>query len=173
MDLSNTTITTQRLILKPLSLDYLSDIFRELTDEITLYMSFSTPKNIDETKVYINSQLPKIMAGEQLPVVILDKKTGDFIGCGGAHDLFSDIPELGIWIKKSAHGNHYGKEAVASIKKWIDSNINYKYIKYPVDKRNLPSRKIAESLGGIVEAEYESKTPSGKILEEVEYRIYK
>ena len=43
---------------------------------------------------------------------------------------------------------------------------------YPVDKKNISSRKIPESLGGIIETEYKTTNMAGKILDEVEYRIY-
>jgi len=75
-------------------------------------------------------------------------------------------------IKKSAHGNKYGREAVRGLKEWIDDHMKYRYISYPVDRKNIPSRKIPESLGGIVEAEYEKESQSGNILDVVEYRIY-
>jgi len=42
-----------------------------------------------------------------------------------------------------------------------------------VEKRNIASRKIAESLGGMVRKEYQKLNQLGKTLEEVEYWIYK
>lgn len=172
-NLTKEIIITDRLKLVALSEKYAQDIFENLTDEITTFMNPRAPKNIQETLGYIHNELPKMERGEELPVTILDKETGEFLGGGGAHALHSKIPELGIWIKKSAHGNQYGREAVTALKQWIDEHISYTYIKYPVDKKNVPSRKIAESLGGIIEDEYEKKNMSGNILDEVEYRIYK
>lgn len=32
--------------------------------------------------------------------------------------------------------------------------VEYKYLKYPIDKANIPSQKLAEKLGGKVEDEY-------------------
>lgn len=171
-DLTKEVIITERLKLVALSEEYVQDIFENLTDEITTYMNPSSPKRIEETQAYIFSQLPKMQRGEELAMVILDKETGEFLGGGGAHNLNSDIPELGIWIKKSAHGHGYGKEAVTALKQWLDEHIVYTYIKYPVDKKNTPSRKIAESLGGVIEDEYKKTNMSGNVLDEVEYRIF-
>lgn len=172
MDLREEKIITERLLLIALSEKYLELIFKEFTPEITTYMFPASPKEIFETKAYIDSMQPKLISGEEFPVVILNKETGEFLGGGGVHKLNTQTPELGIWIKKSAHGNKYGQEAVAGLKKWIDDTITYNYIIYPVAKENIASRKIAESLGGIIEATYEKLNRSGKILDEVEYRIY-
>jgi RimJ/RimL family protein N-acetyltransferase len=173
MDLTKTIITTDRLKLVPLSQNYAKDIFENLTDEIATYMFTRSPQKIDETLSYIHENIPKMQNGEEFPVVILDKETGEFLGGGGAHSLKTTTPELGIWIKKAAHGNAYGKEAVTALKRWIDQHIPYDYISYPVDKNNIPSRKIAGSLGGVVEKEYKKENMSGNILDEVEYHIYK
>jgi ribosomal-protein-alanine N-acetyltransferase len=172
MDLSKTVILTDRLKLIPTCLDYALEIFKEFTDEITTYMYPKTPKEIGETEAFINSSIKEMENGETLQVVILDKNTGEFLGHGGAKSLKTNIPELGIWIKKVAHGNKYGREAVKALKEWIDKNYKYKYIMYPADKKNVPSRKIAESLGGIIEAEYKKTNASGNELDMVEYRIY-
>jgi len=172
-DLTKEIIITDRLKLVSLSEKYARDIFENLTDEITTFMNPRSPKDIQETLDYIHAEIPKMQKGEELAVVILEKNTGEFLGGGGAHHLDTDIPELGIWIKKAAHGHGYGKEAVTGLKQWLDEHIAYTYIKYPVDKKNIPSRRIAESLGGVVEDEYKKPNMSGNVLDEVEYRIYR
>lgn len=166
-------IVTERLEMIPLSLDFAEDIFKNFTKDITIYMFPKPPVKIEETIEYIKSQLPKIETGNELQIVILDKNTKEFLGCGGLHRLKSKNPELGIWIKKSAHGNRFGQEAVKGLKDWSEDNLNYDYLTYPVDKRNIASRKIAESLGGVIKKEYKKKNLSGNILDEVEYWIYK
>ena len=110
--------------------------------------------------------------GQELQVVILNKTTEEFLGHGGISKLNTNTPELGIWIKKGAHGNKYGREAVGGLKKWAERNLIYKYLTYPVDKRNVASRKIAEALGGSIEAEYKEENTAGNLLDIVEYRIY-
>ena len=172
-DLTKEVIITPRLKLVSLSEKYAQVISDNFTDEITRYMVSAASKKVEDTLEYIQKQLPKMKRGEDFHVVILDKKTEEFLGGGGAHDLQTAMPQLGIWIKKAAHGHGYGKEAVTALRQWLDENISYTYIKYPVDKRNIPSRKIAESLGGIIEDEYKKTNMSGNVLDEVEYRMYK
>lgn len=166
-------ITTDRLEMEPVSLKYAEDIFREFTKEITIYMRPKPADTVEETIRYIQTQLPKIESCDELPVVITKKETKEFLGCGGIHKCKTKTPELGIWIKKSAHGSKYGREAVRGLKEWAEKNLDYEYLTYPVDKRNTPSRKIAESLGGVVKREYKKTNQSGNVLDEVEYWIYK
>jgi RimJ/RimL family protein N-acetyltransferase len=172
MDLLKVIIETDRLRLIPTSLEYASEIFKEFTTEITTYMYPKSPKEIRETEDFINASVQKMQNSEEFQIAILNKNTGEFLGHAGVTKLKTNTPELGIWIKQSAHGNKYGREAVKALKEWAENNLQYKYIIYPVDKRNIASRKIAESLGGAIEDEYQKQNMSGNILDEVEYRIY-
>ncbi len=80
---------------------------------------------------------------------------------------------LGIWLKSGAHGNRYGREAINFLVQWTVENVDFDYLRYPVDRANIPSRKIAESLGGTVYEENRVETMSGGILDEVVYKITK
>ncbi|MCR4329929.1 MAG: GNAT family N-acetyltransferase [Candidatus Roizmanbacteria bacterium] len=172
MNLLHISIESERLKLIPTTEKYAQEIFKEFSNDLTVFMYPKPAKKIDETLSYISLSRQTMEKGEQLQVVILNKLTNEFIGHGGISGLNTDTPELGIWIKKSAHGNKFGREAVKALKEWTDKNKLYTYIMYPVDKRNIPSRKIAESLGGVIEDEYKKENMSGNILDEVEYRIY-
>jgi len=166
-------IITERLEIVPISLLYKDAIFKEFTKEITELMHPKPPTSDEDTVEYIKSELPKYERGEELPMIILEKNNQDFLGCVGIHFLSSLTPELGIWIKKLAQGNGYGKEAVNALKRWGDDNLDYEYLTYPVDKANVRSRRIAESIGGIIRREFKKTNLSGRILDEVEYWIYK
>lgn len=172
LDLENVVIKSDRLRLIPTSEKYAQDIFNEFTKEITTFMHPKAPETLDDVLNYIKTSVEKMKKGEELQVVILDKATNEFLGHGGINKLNTDTPEPGIWIKKGAHGLRYGREAVTALVEWVKKNLKFKYIMYPVDRRNIPSRKIAESLGGVIEAEYKEKNMSGDILDKVEYRIY-
>lgn len=171
LDLTGTVIESERLRLVPVSPKYREDMFREFTDEITTWMCPPTPKDISETDAFIAKCISEAEAGNELVVAITDKSSGEFIGCCGLHKISSGIPELGIWTKKSSHGNKYGREAVTALKTWVDANVTYEYISYPVAKENIGSRKIAESLGGMVVREFVGKTGRGTPMDEVEYNI--
>ena len=86
-----------------------------------------------------------------------------------------------MWVKQSAHGKKIGREAVVALEEWAQHNIDFDYIRYPVSQENIPSRKIAESLGGIVEKDEQGdekvttmiSSDPNKFLQEVIYKIPK
>jgi len=116
MDLSKTIITTERLKLAPVSDEYAGQIFKEFTAKVTTYMFPQPARKIEETLEFIRTSKKSLMENEELVVVITNLQTREFLGCCGIHLLNTDTPELGIWIKISAHGHAYGKEAVQVLK---------------------------------------------------------
>jgi ribosomal-protein-alanine N-acetyltransferase len=166
-------IDTERLSLIPIDRKYAQEIFREFTNEITTYMFPKPAEKIEETHYFIDEAMEKNKRNEQLQMVVLDKETKEFIGCAGLHKIKTRTPELGIWIKKSAHGHGYGREAIAGFEDWAQKNLDFDYLIYPVDKRNIPSRKIPESLSGQLDKEYKKTNLSGNQLDYIEYQIPK
>ena len=171
-DLLSLTIEGDRIRLVTISARFEQDIFQEFTEEITTYMIPSPAKNIEETRKFIVASRYGIKAGYNLQFVILSKATGEFLGNCGLHgEIRAITPEIGIWLKKNAHGKGYGREAVHTLVKWSKKNIDLDYFIYPVDIRNIPSRKIPESLGGQIIEQSQVKTPTGKILDYLVYKI--
>ena len=121
---------------------------------------------------FIETAMEENKEGSNLQMVVLHKESKDLLGCSGLHHIDRKTPELGIWIKKSAHGNAYGKEAMIALKKWGDQNVDYEYILYPVSDKNYASKKILEFLGGKIAREYDEKNMSGEMQHLLEYRIY-
>lgn len=171
-DLLSVLIETERLLLKPISLKYKDGMFVEFNEEITTLMYPKPADDISEIEEFIESSIKGLKNGSNLQLVVLDKEGSDFLGCAGLHHIDRSDPELGVWIKKSVHGQAFGKEAMQAIKDWADDNLDYDYILYPVAENNIASRKIAESLGGKIVKEYNEINKSGKRLNIVEYRIY-
>lgn len=172
MDLTSVEITSDRLKLVPISEKFTDKIFQEFTPEVTNYMYPKPPEKIEDTQKFVDDSKEKLRTGKTLQAVVIDRLTEEFLGCAGLHSINTSTPEFGIWIKSSAWGRGIGREAITALKDWADKNIAYEYIKYPVDKRNIPSRKIPESLGGMEEKEEIMISESGKKLDITEYRIY-
>lgn len=171
MDFYKAAIESEHLFQLPITERDAEDIFTHFTSEITTYMLPKAPIVIEETREFIRESRQGIAKGTNLQLVIRMKETREFIGCSGLHDIGSAHPELGIWIKKAAHGHHYGREAVTALIAWAKSQLPYRYLLYPVDRRNTPSRAIAETNGGYTIEEKKVLTLSGNVLDEVVYRI--
>lgn len=180
-NLATVTIETERLLLVPITMQYVEEIFKEFTPEITTYMFPKSTDNISETETFINNATQNMWQWKELQIVILDKTTKEFLWCWGIHIKNSRAPEPGIRIKKSAFGKKIGREAVAGLADRAQKNLDFDYLFYPVDKNNIPSRKIAESLWGIVQKDEcgneivtEKETLDvGRKIHCVEYRIPK
>ncbi|MDD3123003.1 MAG: GNAT family N-acetyltransferase [Candidatus Izemoplasmatales bacterium] len=164
------SIESNRLLLVPVSTQHANEIFFNFDPNVTKYMYPSSAKDISETIAFINSSRKKMEEGIEFVYAILLKPNFDFIGCGGVHHFDQLIPEFGIWTKSSSHGNHFGREAVLLTYEHFKSK--YKAFKYPVDKDNIPSKKIALSLGGIISKTYVEESMSHRILHIEEYVIY-
>jgi len=80
-NIANITIETERLLLVPTTHEYAEAIFNEFTDEVTRYMFPCTPKEIGETKTWIDSVLKKRTEGSDIQMTILDKISKEFLGC--------------------------------------------------------------------------------------------
>ncbi len=171
-DLFQLEIEGERIRLISITEAFAEDIFTEFSSDITTYMTPKPADSIEETKAFVRSSLAAFGEGDNLQLVILDKTTGAFLGCCGLHGR-DDVknPEIGIWLKKSAHGKALGKEAVWTLVYWAQDHMHIDSFIYPVDKRNQPSRNIPISLGGQVIEEKVDKGMAGNVLDEVVYRI--
>ena len=169
--LLNIQIECNRLLLKSISLAYKKPIFKNFTEEITTYMYPRPAKNTGEAASFIKNSLEGMKNEHELILVILKKDSQEFLGCAGIHRINTKHPEFGIWLKKTAHRNGYGLEAITTMKNWCEDNLDCEYFTYPVDEENYPSRRIPEKLGGEIVKTYQKRNLSGRILNLVEYRI--
>lgn len=169
MDYTSLVIETNRLKLVPVSLEYLDQIYIYFDAEVTKYMYPAPAKELSDSFPFILSSNQKMKDGIDFTYVILKKDNLEFLGCGGVHGLNQEYPEFGIWTKMSSHGNHFGFEAVEA--SFHHFKNQFKGFIYPVDKANIPSKRIALKLGGKLHKEYTHENQSGVILNIEEYLI--
>lgn len=181
MEIKTVTLETENLLLVPTVMAYVEEIFKNFDQETTKYMFPKSPEKIEETTERINHVLEKREKNEELQMTILDKTTKEFIGNAWLHRIKTKTPELGIWIKKDAYWRKAWREAVwVLIDRW-NANLDFDYFVYPVDHRNIPSRKIAEAFWGIAEVDENNQIiistketlDPNKTLQTVVYRIHK
>src|SRR3989344_6958657 len=172
VDLLKKGMETERLALMPISLNWKNDVFREFNADITKYLMGKPAQSISETEDFIAACIDELQNGEACTFVITKKTNNEFLGCTDIQNLKTNAPEIGIWIKKSAHGNKFGFEALTALKQWADIFLDYEHLVYPVDRDNTPSKKIAESLGGKVQKEYDKENLLGNTLHALEYWIF-
>ncbi len=173
-------IHTPRLQWHTLSLKYVQEIFKEFTDEVTKYLTASTPSKIEEEEQWIINSADKDNKGICLHRVVTDE-TWSFVWCCGIDRIDTKTPTLGLRIKQSARGKWYGREMIGGLLAWLEAHKDFEYIIYRAAVENVGSRKIAESFGGVIQRdnqgnEYvfpEWKFDKSSNFPAVEYRIYK
>lgn len=181
IDINKLEIETKHLLLVPTIEKYAQNIFENFDKETTKYMFPKFPEKIEETLIRIDSVLEKRQNWDELQMTFLDKATKEFLGNVGLHNIKTKKPELWIWMKKSAYGKNFWREAVGALIDRANKNLDFEYMIYPVDKDNIPSRKIAESFAGILEKDKnweetitkKATLDPNKTLNTVVYKIYK
>ncbi len=164
-------IETNRLILIPVTQKYTSDIFENFTEDVTIYMFPCPAKEISETENIVESWVKQRINKTDYVYAITLKENSEFLGLVGLHNLNNNIPELGIWTKVHSHGNHYGREAIGGLIE-LAKKQGYTKLIYPVDKKNIASKKIPLFYGGkLIDSNKLVATPDGRTLDEEVYEI--
>lgn len=171
MDFTNVKIETERLMLVPVSKEHILDIFKEFKLPITQYMNYSSAGSVEELTERQEKWDFELKQGTKLSLTVFLKEGNEFLGRFSIENTLEKNPEMGGWLKQSAHGNGYGREAALGLKNWADKNLTHENLIWPCAKVNLASRKLAEHLGGTVQKEFIRKTESGNEWEAVEYWI--
>ncbi len=164
-------IITKRLRLKPIDMTYVNEVFDYFSAEVCTYMGPQPATTINETMTFIASSMENYQRHQEVVYVILKQETSEFLGCLGVHNLPTKTPELGIWLKLSAQGMGYGQESIIAVMDDVKQRHPIDYFIYPVDRRNLPSRRIPEKLGGLIFGRKDTINSAGKRLELLEYHI--
>jgi GNAT superfamily N-acetyltransferase len=95
-------------------------------------MSWNPPASEKEFKAIWQGHLANMKAGRELHLVIRHTITNEFIGRTGLNPADAALLEIGVWIKESAQGRGYGREAVAAVIKWASDRFHPSGFLYPV-----------------------------------------
>lgn len=164
-------IETERLRLRPVSERDVDDIYRHFNEQVTRYMFPPAAKDRKEMQAAVHRFMTQWSSGTDAVFTVVRKGSEEFIGVAGLHGLKQEIPEIGIWTKLEAHGRHYGREAVGGLIGYART-LGLRVLCYPVDRRNIPSRKIPRFYGGQLTTSLQKvETPDGRMLEEEVYEI--
>lgn len=143
-------IESPRLLIKPFSANDADATFSCITPSLTRHMAWEPPASRHEFDGIWRSWIPSIEDGSDYTFTVRQRADGSFLGLAGLHHVRAESPELGIWIREDRHGHGFGREAVTLIAHWATRTIGCESLAYPVAEENSPSRRIAESLGGVV-----------------------
>ena len=164
-------LNTERLIIRPFSNSYLEEYYQEFTDDITKYQYPDSFPDIENAEKTVSGFVQDMEQGEMLELVILTKG-GEFLGSMEAFGLKEETPEVGLWLKSSAHGAGYGYEALRGLLDYLKAAQKYQYYVYEVDVRNAPSIRLVEKFRAEKKGCEDITTESGKKLTLQTYHIF-
>ena len=75
------------------------------------------------------------------------------------------------WLKEGAHGKGYGREAAHALLNWLRDAMRVEFVHYPVVAGDIPSKRLAEALGGKKGGSHAHRKAWGAELKVLEYRI--
>lgn len=142
-------IDTERLILKPLGMEYLQTTFEYASDiENTRYMVHLPDETIEEAKEFltrVEEEWQKEEPDYYEFAVILD---GAHIGAVCVYlDENRTSGELGWILNKKYWGNGYAYEAADAVIDFVAGNLGIMHFVAHCDSENVASYKIMEKLG--------------------------
>jgi RimJ/RimL family protein N-acetyltransferase len=139
-------ILSPRLQLTQFQMMDAQEVFECITPSITKFMPWEPPSWSE----YVTRCEKRVQAPEpnKFSFVIRRLDGGECLGMASLEDADSVSPELGLWLKESAHGQGFGREVVVSLVEWGHTSLGRRTFTYPVAVQNIRSRRIAESLHG-------------------------
>ena len=140
------------LILKSFTAKDVDEIYNCITPTLTQYMSWEAPQSHQDFEKVWQQWLINIRDQTELTLVIRHSDHHEFLGLAALHQVQSETPELGIWIREDRHGAKFGQTAIKALVDWASNHLKIKKFTYPVAVDNIASRRIAESLGGVIYA---------------------
>ena len=144
-DLSNISIESERLVLRPISHNYDRDIFNEFDDKATEFLPRGPYENLEVVDSFITESIEQAKNGTNLSLAITTKD-GEFLGLGGLKEPCSRVPEFSLWLKKPAQGQGFGYELIFAITEWANDELDFDYLEYCADSEATQSCRIAEKL---------------------------
>jgi RimJ/RimL family protein N-acetyltransferase len=139
-------IQSSRLQLSQFQMTDAQEVFGCITPAIAKFMSWEPPswsEYVTRCEKRANNPEPNTFS-----FVIRRLDNRECLGMASLEDADSISPELGLWLKESAHGHGFGREVVAALVEWGHTTLGKGSFIYPVAVQNTASRRIAEELHG-------------------------
>ncbi len=139
-------IQSPRLQLSQFQMLDAQDVFGCITPAIAKFMPWEPPSWSE----YVERCEKRVRVPEpnNFSFVIRRLDNRECLGMASFENADSLSPEVGLWLKESAHGQGFGREVVAALVKWGHAALGKESFIYPVAVQNTASRRIAENLHG-------------------------
>lgn len=139
-------IRSRRLQLSQFQMTDAPEVFGCITPGVAKFMSWEPP-SWDE---YLARCEKRAQAPEpnMFSFAIRRVENNECLGMASFEGADATSPEVGLWLKESAHGQGIGTEVVSALIEWGHATFGKASFIYPVAVENTASRHIAEKLHG-------------------------
>ena len=170
-DLRRTTIPSERLSLTSFEQADAGAVFAAIDRTLARFMVWDPPTSLEAFERTGADWLARMEKGSDLPLLIRAAATRELLGMATLQNLDTSEPRLGIWLKEGAHGKGYGREAAHALLNWLRDAMRVEFVHYPVVAGDIPSKRLAEALGGKKGGSHAHRKAWGAELKVLEYRI--
>lgn len=172
----NIELTTERLSLRPLRMEYLKTTYRYQGDrELTRYMMFLPDASIEATEKFIKEIEAEQQSENQRRFEFVILKDEEHIGGISVYlekDDGETVGELGWIINKEYWGKGYVTEAAKAVMDFSFRQLGLRKLIAHCDARNEASARVMQKIGMKLECEGTRKyKKSGEIAREFKYSI--
>lgn len=103
----------------------------------------------EEYEIWARKRRLAFLAREELPLMLLWRETGQYIGGSGVHDIKWEVPkfEIGYWIAQEFEGRGLVLEAVNAITTFLFETLNANRVEIRCDVNNVRSAAVARRAG--------------------------
>jgi ribosomal-protein-alanine N-acetyltransferase len=166
------TLTTERLVLRPLTQSDAADVFRLVNDpEIarnTLLIPHPYPEGLAEE--WIASHEERFEKNQEVVFAITSRETGSLLGVIGIIPEPHDQASLGYWIAKELWNRGYATEAAAAAIAYAFETLGVNRVEAIHYTRNPSSGRVMQKCGMHLEGTLRQARKKGD--EYVDVRVY-
>ena len=141
------TLSSNGIILKPLTLTYASDLVEACQDGELWKINVTSVPEPDKVIDYINTADSMV---DRQAFVVIDERTGKAIGSTSFHDILPASKRLEIgytWYAKSYWRTHVNTTCKLMLLTYIFETLEYQTVGWRTDIENYRSQKAIERLG--------------------------
>jgi len=144
-------IETDRLILKPYSLDFVEEFYIKFQNDKTYLEDYfsrtlSVTKTLEETELYFQNKIGSFKNEEGFYFGIFLKESDELIGHISLREIDWTVPkgELAYFIFNNFSGNKYSYEALEAFRDFCINEREFVRIFMKIAPDNIASKKVAE-----------------------------
>jgi ribosomal-protein-serine acetyltransferase len=143
-------LTTERLLLKPVSPAQTKSLFQATIDsrpELLPWMPWAREPTLESTRGQTEGSLNAWRQGEEFHFCLVERRGGRVLGVVGLNRAGADAAELNYWIRTDSSGRGLTTEACRALIDWAPHALGVRRLTLWAGRGNLASRRVATKLG--------------------------